>query len=416
MIEAKLSRVVGRIDKQPDTLNAYSKDLSFVSPVRPAGVVKPKNLEEIQKLVAWARESQTPLVPVSSGPPHFRGDTVPTAGGAIIVDLSGMKKVLHVSRKHRMVMFEPGVTFGELKTAVAKEGMRLNMPLTPRTTKSVLGSLLEREPVTMPIYHWDIGDPAGCFEIVFGNGELYRTGAAAGSGTIEEQWAAGGSQKEAAGPSSSSWYRLIQGSQGTMGIVTWGTCRVEILPELEEPYLIGSNSLEKITNALHWLVRLRIANECLVLNNVNAAALLAKNAIEYSALKDSLPPWVLFFNVAAYKYFPEERIQGQIKDMTEMTQKVGVPAVKVLGKLSALELLSTVQQPSAEPYWKLRQKGGCQDIFFITIYDKLEQQVKTMFDTAEAAGFPASEIGIYLQPLVQGVSASPSLCVAAPLN
>ena len=128
---------------------------------------------------------------------------------------------MHISRKHRMVMFEPGVTFGELIQAVAKEGMRLNMPLAPRQSKSVLGSLLEREPVIMPIYHWDIGDPIGCFEIVFGNGELFRTGAAAGSGTIEEQWAAGGSQKEAAGPSSSSWYRLIQGSQGTMGIVTW---------------------------------------------------------------------------------------------------------------------------------------------------------------------------------------------------
>jgi FAD/FMN-containing dehydrogenase len=316
VIEEDLARVVGlsNIDRNQVTLDAFAQDMSLVSRVRPARVVKVKNLDEVQHLVKLALETQTPLVPVSSGPPHFRGDTVPTTGGAIIVNLSGMKRVIHISRKHRMVMFEPGVTFSELTKAVAKEGMRLNMPLAPRQTKSVLGSLLEREPVIMPIYHWDIGDPIGCLEIVFGNGELFRTGAAAGSGTIEEQWAAGGSQKEAAGPSSSSWYRLIQGSQGTMGIVTWITARLEILPQLEEPYFIGSSSLDKITSTLHWLIRLRLSNETLLLNNTSTAALMARTGVEFQRLKESLPPWILFFNIAALT-FPSRRIQGQIKDM-----------------------------------------------------------------------------------------------------
>ena len=43
-------------------------------------------------------------------------------------------------------MIKPGVTFGELIPAVAKEGLRLNMPLAPRATKSVVGSMLSREP------------------------------------------------------------------------------------------------------------------------------------------------------------------------------------------------------------------------------------------------------------------------------
>ena len=337
MIEEKLSQLLGKenIEYKPDILESFSKDLSFVDPIKPACIVKVKSLEEVQNLVKIANETQTPLIPISSGAPHFRGDTVPSTGGAVIVDLSGMKRVIHVSRKHRMAMFEPGVTFRELISAVAKEGLRLNIPLAPRLSKSVLGSLLEREPVVMPIYHWDISDPTGCFEIVFGNGELFRTGAAAGSGTIEEQWAAGGSQKEAAGPSSASWYRLIQGSQGTMGIVTWGTARCEILPKLEEPFFIGSSNLENISEALHWLVRLRLANECLVLNNINAAALLANDSTEFQKIKANLPPWILFFNIAAYDYFPEERIIGQMEDMASITKKIGVQAVKTLGKIHA---------------------------------------------------------------------------------
>ncbi len=406
MIEEKLAQVVGtgNVDSQKSTLDSYSRDMSFVKPVRPAAVVKIKKAEDVQKLIQLAKETRTPLVPVSSGAPHFRGDTVPTTGGAVIVDLSGLKKILHISRKERMAMFEPGVTFGELKAAIAKEGLRVNMPLSPRSTKSVLGALLEREPVTMPVYHWDIGDPTGCYEIIWGNGEMYRTGSAAGSGTIEEQWKAGGSQLEAAGPSSSSWYRLIQGSQGTMGIVKWGTIRLEIQPQLEAPYFIGANNLEKMTEALHWLIRLRLANECFLVNNVNAAALMSRSPGEYLALKESLPPWVLFFNMAAYNYFPEERLQGQTQDMVRIMQRIGLDPVKSLGKLSSEAFLKMAQQPSEEPYWKLRQTGACEDLFCVTIYKKLESLIQTMDEAAGAAGFPAANIGIYLQPIVQGVN------------
>lgn len=403
---AEVTEIVGKnnIDQKKTTLQNYSKDMSFAPPMAPKLVVKPGNASEIQRIVQMANHTGTPLIPVSSGEPHFRGDTVPTIKDAVVVDLSRMKKILHISRKHRMVMFEPGVTFGELIATVAREGMRLNIPLAPRHSKSVLGSILEREPVTMPIYHWDISDPAGCFEIIFGNGALFRTGAAAGSGTIEEQWAAGGSQKEAAGPSSASWYRLIQGAQGTMGIVTWGTARCEILPRLEEPFFIGSSDLKQVTDILHWLVRLRLVNECLVLNNVNAAALMAKTDDDYQDIRSSLPPWVIFFNVAAYDYFPQERIKGQVEDMLDLAQKLGAKPVKNLGALSARDMLTVVQKPSAEPHWKLRNKGNCHDIFFVTIYENLEKQVRVMSETADSSGFPLTEMGIYLQPIVQGVN------------
>jgi FAD/FMN-containing dehydrogenase len=407
MIEkANLVKIVGRenVDTSQSTLDKYSSDISFVEPIRPYCVVKVKNLSEVQSIVKLAVQTQTPLIPVSSGFPHFRGDTVPGTGGAIIIDLSPMKRVIHIDRKNRSVMFEPGVTFAELISAVVEEGLRLNLPLLPRQSKSVIGSLLEREPVIMPKYHWDISDPLGCTEIVFGTGDLFRTGAAAGSGTIEEQWAAGGGQKEAAGPSSSSWYRLIQGSQGTMGIVTWATARCELIPKLEEPFLIGSSDLNKIMDVASRLIYMRLVNECLVLNKTNLASILAGTREDYQEIKNSLPPWILFYNLVAYEYFPEERISGQIKDMLEITQRYSVEAVKVLGNVRASTLLKVVQRSSDEPYWKLRHYGSCQDIFFLTINDKINLLIKTMQEAADSIGFCSSDLGIYLQPIVQGVN------------
>jgi len=407
MEQAALANAIGPglISLDRTELDHYSHDMSFANRVRPASVVKPKTAADVQKIVKFANETRTALVPVSSGPPHFRGDTVPSVGGAVIVDMSGMKKIMVVDRKRRVAMCEPGVTFGELIPEVRREGLRLNMPLLPRKSKSVVGSILEREPVIMPKYQWDISDPLACAEIIFGTGDEFRTGQAAGPGTVAEQWAVGGVQKAPYGPGTASLHRLIQGAQGTMGIVTWASMRCEILPSLEEPFVVGSSNLDMLLELTYWLIRLRMVNECFILNNTNLAAIFTKKwPNDYQKLKDALPAWTLFYTVAGYEYFPEERVSSQIKDITEITQRLGVEAAKAAGGVSANEILKAVQQPCGEPYWKLRQKGACQDIFYLTTFEKLQGQIGAMNDLAEKAGYPASNIGVYIQPIVQGTS------------
>jgi FAD/FMN-containing dehydrogenase len=401
----KLVKIVGAssVSYKPDALEEYSRDISFVNSVRPVCVVKPANTAAVQKLVKLANETLTPLVPVSSGPPHFRGDTVPGIGGAIVVDLSRMKKIINVDRARRVAMVEPGVTFAELIAAADKEGIRLNLPLLPRKSKTVVGSLLEREPVVMPKYQWDISDPLSCVEVIFGSGDEFRTGQAAGPGNVKEQWAVGGVQKAPYGPGVCSWHRLIQGAQGTIGIVTWASMRCELLPSVEEPFMVGSENLDTLVEMATWLIRLRMANECFILNNTNLAAIMAKKwPKDYENLKSTLPTWILFYNLAGYETLPEERVSSYIKDAIDITKRLGVEAVQAVGKVSAMELLKTVQAPSGEPYWKLRYKGASEDVFFLTINDKLGGQVEAMYGLAEKAGYATSDMGVYIQPIVQG--------------
>ena len=402
--QEELKKVVGagNLSSEPVVLNEYSSDMSFVNQVRPAFVIKPKKAKDVQRIIKFANKTHTPLVPVSSGAPHFRGDTVPCNGGSIVVDLKQMKKVIFVDRPRRVAMIEPGVTFKELIPLAKKEGLRLNMPLLPRESKSVIGSMLEREPVLMPGYQWDISDPLACLGLCFGNGEEFRTGQAAGPGTVEEQWKVGGVQKAPYGPGTASLHRLIQGSQGTMGIVTWASLRCELLPSVEAPFLIGSSDFEKLLELSHWLVRLRMVTECFILNNTSLAAVFVKKARDYQNIKDSLPAYILFYTLAGYDYFPEERISSNITDITKITQRLGLEPVKSVGTVSANEMLKTVQQPSGEPFWKLRYKGACQDIFFLSIHQKLEGQIKVMKDMADEVAYPVSDLGIYIQPIAQG--------------
>ena len=403
----KLEKIVGadNVNYEPAVLDSFSKDFSFVNQVKPSCVVKPKEAKAVQKLIAAANETQTPLVPVSSGAPHFRGDTVPTLGGSVIVDMSQMNKIVFVDRPRRVAMVEPGVTFADLIPATRKEGLRLNIPLLPRKSKSVVGSVLEREPVLLPKYQWDVSDPLACLEVFFGCGDEFRTGQAAGPGSVKDQWKVGGVQKAPYGPGIGSWHRLIQGAQGTMGITTWMSLRCELLPSLEEPFVVGSSSLEPLLDLTSWLNRLRSVNECFILNNTNLATIFAKKySKEYQAIKDSLPTYVLFYVVAGYDVLPEERVCSQIQEIADITQRMSIDPGKSVGCLSAYEIMKAVQKPCEEPYWKLRPKGACEDLYFQSIHDKLEGQIKTMNDQAEKSGHAASNVGIYIQPMVQGTS------------
>jgi FAD/FMN-containing dehydrogenase len=257
----------------------------------------------------------------------------------------------------------------------------------------------------MPKYQWDISDPLACVGVIFGTGDDFRTGQAAGPGTIDEQWAAGAVQKAPYGPGPIAWHRFIQGSQGTMGIVTWASMRCELLPSLEEPFVVGSSNLEPLLELTSWLMRRRLPNECFILDNTNLAAIFAKKwPKDYQTIKDTLPTWILFYNLAGYEYFPEDRVSYQVNDISNITRRLGVESVRAFGAVSANEILKAVQQPCAEPYWKLRHKGASQDVCFLTIHDKLQGLVDAMSDLADKAGYPSSDMGIYVQPIVQGTS------------
>jgi FAD/FMN-containing dehydrogenase len=391
------------VSDTPEALEAYSKDESFVRSVKPQFVARPQNVYEVQEVVKWANSTGTPLVPVSSGPPHFKGDTIP-ALGSVIVDLRRMNRILRIDRRNRVAMVEPGVTFSNLKPEIEKQGMRLMTPLAPRVTKSVIASYLEREPILVPKYHWDMSDPLGCVEVIFGKGDLFRTGAAAGPGTLEEQWKSGQAQKNPLGPSQSDLFRVVQGAQGTRGIVTWATIRLELLPSIQELYMVGCENVNEIIDFAYWIQRLKLVDECLVLDRLNLASILEQDSESIEKLSAKLPPYVLIYVVAGYDRFPEERVDYQSKDMKEIAQRNGIKPITALAGVNSTKLLKALSEPCPEPFWKLRYRGNSADIFFLTTLDRSPDFIQVMRETANETGFPATSIGSYIQPVQQGRS------------
>jgi len=392
------------IDKQK-ILDRYSHDNSFTLPMQPRLVVQPRNADDVQKIVTWANQTKTPLVPVSSGEPHFRGDTVPSVPEAVIVDLSRMGKIIRIDRRNRMVLIEPGVTYAQLQPALAEEGLRLSTPLLPRQSKSVIASLLEREPTLVPKYNHTLLEPLRCLEIVWGNGEILRTGEAGGYyPTLEQQWEMGLAQVFSGGPGQVDYYRLVSGAQGSIGIVTWASVKCEILPKVHRFFFIPADDLKGLIECAYRLLKIRLGDEFLILNSANLAAILSSDADGIQALKNKLPPWVIIMGIAGRDLFPEEKVDFQEKDTRDIVQQSGLELLPAVTGIGGGQVMSTILNPSPVPYWKLTYKGACQDIFFMTTLDKIPEFVNTVFTAANALRYPVSDIGIYLQPQHQGTA------------
>ena len=132
-IKERLEGIVGKENASDDdsVLGRYARDESFATPMTPSCVVKVSSVDQVEKIVKLANETKTTLVPVSSSGPHHKGDTVPSVPGSVIVDMSGMKRILNINRQQRMVVVEPGVTYGELQASLADQGMEISIPSRP---------------------------------------------------------------------------------------------------------------------------------------------------------------------------------------------------------------------------------------------------------------------------------------------
>ncbi len=410
MVDAKtdLVEIFGRenVLDNPETLDAYAKDESFVHSLKPWFVVRASNTEQVLKLVQWANETSTPLVPVSSGAPHFHGGTVPSVPGAVVVELRGMNKIIKIDRRSRLAIIEPGVTYGQLQSELAKAGLKLSMTLPPRADKSVLASLLEREPRTIPRYSWSALEPLRCITVVFGDGQKLTTGTAITDDreAIDKQFEGGRIPFLPNGPEQIDYYRLVAGAQGSMGIVTWAIVKCEVLPQIHKLFFVASEKLDNLHDFVYKLLRFRFGDELLILNNFELACILKKTPDEIRNMRDKLPSWVVLVGVSGRDRLPKEKVAYMEADISDIARSFGLKLEKEIPGTRSSEVLQAINNPSLEPYWKLGYQGGCQDIFFVTTLEKTAEFVGSMYSVAQERGYNTSDIGVYIQPIHQGAS------------
>lgn len=384
-----------------EILQGFERCLSPVPDGKPLMIVRPRSAEEIRGVIKAANKTKVNLVPSASGLPRFRGGTIPSGDG-VIVDLSGMRRIINLDRRNKAAIIEPGVTFGQLKAEAEKIGLKVLMPLLPKANKSVLASYLEREPITIAKYHWDMTDPLLCTEMIFGTGDYFRTGAASGPGSVNEMLKAGLGLKNPMGPGATDIMRIVQGAQGTIAIVTWASVKMEVLPTIRKCFFVPEKRLERLVDFTYQVMRRRMTDEFFIVNGAAMARMLSDEPREIRKLQARQAPFVTVGCIAGYDFKPEKRVAYLEQDLAEVAQRAGVEMVREIPGAGGKAMMSFIDNPCEEPYWKLRLDGGVYEIFFLTTLDRAPFFLDLMEGLLAREGFPRENLGLYLQPIQQG--------------
>jgi len=386
----------------PGTLAGYRGAHPARSDATPAGIAYPRTTEEVVSLLRWARKTKTPLSTFSSPPgARHRGATVKVEH--VIADLSRMNQVRYIDARDAIAVIEPGVTFQALDAALAPHGLRSFRPLAPRAGKSALTAYLEREPLLQAREHWDTLDPLGGAEIVFGTGERFKTGSAASRGSLAEQWQAGLRFLTAMGPIATDFMRVVQGAQGTLGIVTWAAVMCERIPARETCYFAGCATLAPLVKLTYRLQRRRLADANFIVNAFQLATLLARTPGEIRALAARLPPWIMFASLVAGDELPDAQMAWQEADLQAEAAALGLTLQQELAGHAAAALLRR-DAPPAQHYAD-RVSGAHRSVFFLTQLDRAQGFVDTAHRLAHGHALADTEIGVYLQPRLHGRNA-----------
>ncbi|HUI86043.1 MAG TPA: FAD-binding oxidoreductase [Nitrososphaerales archaeon] len=403
-LDRRLQSVVreGTVTSDPAAIRALCQSNPIIdTAASPSSIVRPSDVDELQGLLRLANEIGLNLTVSSSTGVHRRGG-IAAGRDHLLIDLSHWRQIPWVNRRNRVCLIEPGVTYGELLKALEPYGLTVPMPIAPRNGKSVVASVMDREPSTWPNRQWDISDPVASTEFIFGNGEAFRTGAAGGPGTLEQQRAVGGAQKSPLGPSQTDFHRVVQGSQGTMGVVTWITIRAELKPTVQHPLLLGADSLPSLIPFIYEVQKLSLGEQSFVLNRAAAAMLLStQGAGEYEAIRSSLPSYICLVNIAGFGRMPGARLEYQLKDIESIATASKLAMTTSQGSIEAQALLDTATHTCGEADWRQRLKGDCLSVFFLTTLDRAPGLIDAFTDLADGSAVGRESVGVYVQPVVQ---------------
>ncbi|MFX1520420.1 MAG: FAD-binding oxidoreductase [Promethearchaeota archaeon] len=221
----------------------YSRNASIEPPVLPDYIVRPRIIEEIQKILKFVNSSQhKPPIHIRCSSTSYWGGGVPTKG-SIVLDLSRMNKIIEINEDTRCVTVEPGITFGELHTALENKGYRIGERPESAYSACVGGHVASMGAGLGQYIFGNQGDQVTGLKVVLPDGTLLTTG----SGALEKvpkftKWMFG--------PDLSG---LFIGSEGVLGVIVEVTLKLYPLPEAMTFATFAFENIESTTETVHQI-------------------------------------------------------------------------------------------------------------------------------------------------------------------
>lgn len=219
---AELDRLLpGRVSTEPRELSLHARDVwpKLVMAERrgealptPDAVVRPVEVSEVSRLLAWCHEHRIGVVPFGAGT-GVCGGAAPVRG-AVTLDLKGLNRVVGLDATSGTVTVQPGLIAQTLEDHLRAEGWTLGHFPSSIHCSSVGGLLAVRSAGQASTHYGKLEDMVLGLEVVLADGTVVRTPTVPSS---------------AAGPDLN---RLFLGGEGTTGVITEATLRLHRAPQV----------------------------------------------------------------------------------------------------------------------------------------------------------------------------------------
>ncbi|MGH8317818.1 MAG: FAD-binding oxidoreductase [Steroidobacteraceae bacterium] len=212
-----------------------------------AAALRIQDSAEVCAALEIARRHRVPLYPISTGNNWGYGSASPVRDGCVILDLSGMKRIVEMDSELGLVTLEPGVTQGELRDYLDRNAPHFMVPTTGAGPNcSLVGNALERGYGITP--YADHFGAVTALEAVLADGRLYRSALTElDAQTVDRMF------KWGIGPYLDGLF-----AQGNLGIVTQMTIALAPRPERIEAFFFGvaeDAKLEAAVSAVQGILR-----------------------------------------------------------------------------------------------------------------------------------------------------------------
>ena len=210
MTEELAKRFGNRLVTSRAVREQHANTLTWQKNEAPDAVVFAETAQDCVEIVRLCAAHRVPVIPFGTGT-SLEGHVNAPYGG-VSVDLSRMNRVIAVHAEDLDCVVEPGVTREDLNAHLRNDG--LFFPIDPGANASLGGMTATRASGTNAVRYGTMKDNVLSLKAVLANGQIVTTATRA--------------------KKSSSGYdltRLFVGSEGTLGLITEITLRLQGIPE-----------------------------------------------------------------------------------------------------------------------------------------------------------------------------------------